>query len=144
MVISAGEIGNDIYAKDLADKVHGEDNVQAICVLCGEESVDTTKEWVAEGDYSKVTYTGADYLTLTADVIENMKSARVVPQNQMEEMKQSEVEDEASSRLIIQGVGGNDPELYICKEDEYSEQEIKKDRDDVDWDHASQLVETVK
>ena len=35
-------------------------------------------------------------------------------------------------------------EQYICQEDEYTEHDIKEDRDSVDWDHANQLVETVK
>ena len=40
IIISAGKLGENVFAKDLADKALDEENVEAMCVFCGKQSVE--------------------------------------------------------------------------------------------------------
>jgi hypothetical protein len=41
-----------------------------------------------------------------------------------------------------EGVGSNDPEDYVCHD--YTDEEIKNDREAVDWESAQEEVELIE
>lgn len=72
VVITAGKLGDGVFAKDLALKAHNKKNVEAMCVFCGPASIAINKKWVSDGNYTKVNYVGANYKALTNKVVDAM------------------------------------------------------------------------
>jgi len=58
-----------------------------------------------------------------------------------ERLEEDEIEALAYTRLMEQGVGGNDPDDFVCTE--YTDEEIKQDREQIDWETANEEVERI-
>jgi hypothetical protein len=59
-----------------------------------------------------------------------------------ESMDEDEIKALAYSRLMEQGVGTNDITEVVCND--YTEQEVKNDRNSIDWESAHEEVEVVE
>lgn len=62
----------------------------------------------------------------------------ITDEQEDDQLDEDEIEALAYNRLMEQGVGTCDPEQIVCED--YEEDEIKTDRDAIDWDTANQEV----
>jgi len=57
-------------------------------------------------------------------------------------MEEDEIEALAYNRLMEQGIGTNEIEEVVCLD--YSEEEIKNDRNAIDWEQAQEEVDRIE
>ena len=92
VVLTSGKIGEEIYSKDLVEKIHDFKNVHFICVYCGKNSVHLNEE--ALSNFNKVTCITHKISTITSEAVSavNLTNKGLYGQKKEEESLEEQID----------------------------------------------------